>query len=142
MREGPGCCCSGSHSLWLHISFSRSIDVGTVPNLAQLGFAREAPEPARLQGLGRLKGGEGEAKRHVQAFILDVKAAASELQQGGSHSAHGPRHFGREQTSDACFRGHEGVDLQGSSPGPTFSCKISPWLALGCVSPRTVSSSP
>jgi deoxyribodipyrimidine photolyase len=88
--------------------------------LEQLGFAREAtqlfslgPRPVNGLGTGRLRGGEQEALRHLQAFISDVKEAHARCKGG--------------------------ADLQGENAGPVFSCKISPWLALGCVSPRTVS---
>lgn len=97
----------------------RSIDVGRVPSLEQLGFAGQQSlqgtgAAGGALGIGRLRGGEREALQHLQAFISSVK---------GAHA----RHM------------REGAGVQGTNVAPVFSCKISPWLALGCVSPRTVS---
>lgn len=116
----PRSCHSSPDLLPLLLVLTRSIDVGHVPSLEQLGFAKESLQRSRpeswqdggAQGPG-LRGGEWEALQHLQAFISDVKEAHARLTRGPG--------------------------LQGTSASPLFSCKISPWLALGCVSPRTVS---
>ena len=114
------CVCLCVHSL-------HSIDAGEIPSLAQLGFGGDAL--ARLQheqrggGLGanlQLHGGETHALAHLQALLAEVKrAAAAGLQQQPVVSASG---------------------CSGSAPGSSssFSAKISPWLALGCLSPRQI----
>lgn len=111
-----------------------SINPGDVPTLTQLGLTKEAEfiPPSALLGPGRLRGGEGEALKHLRAFILDVKAAAGRQQE---------QQQGAAMKKELPGSGGSGPNLQGMCIGPTFSCKISPWLALGCISPRTVSIS-
>lgn len=60
-------------------------------------------------------GGEEEALKRLQRFALDVPSqAASKTKASGSNS---------EAGGDSLY-------------GANFSCKISPWLAMGCLSPR------
>lgn len=109
------------------------ISPGDVPTLTQLGLTKEAELTpcSALLGPGRLRGGEGEALKHLRAFILDVKAAAVRQHEQLQNAA-----GAAQKELPGC--GPRGADLQGMCVGPTFSCKISPWLALGCISPRTV----
>lgn len=103
-----------------------ALDAGSIPSMGQLGFdagaaqaKAKAPQPRSLVGQ-TLRGGETEALRHLQAFIDHVKASISQAAAvGGSSSAAAARPGG----SNANFSSN-------------FSCQISPWLALGCLSPR------
>ena len=59
-----------------------------------------------------LVGGETEALRRVQRFVAEASTQMAPTSKAGSAA-----------TSDSIY-------------GANFSCKISPWLALGCLSPR------
>jgi deoxyribodipyrimidine photo-lyase len=63
-----------------------------------------------------LVGGEGEALKRLQRFALEVPGQVANQAKafGGSKSEGG---------GDSLY-------------GANFSCKISPWLAMGCLSPR------
>eukprot|EP00198_Chlamydomonas_reinhardtii_P003660 XP_001692996.1 CPH-like protein [Chlamydomonas reinhardtii] len=105
-----------------------SVEPGDIPTLQRLGFspaAATAGAAAPGSGLGAplqlgggpalvLRGGESEALRHMQAFIDELRRAVS----GAAAAASGS--------------GKPGA----APPSATFSCRISPWLALGCLSPR------
>ena len=62
-------------------------------------------------GVGNIVGGEPEALRRVAAYVAESRRADAALRPGGKPGAH---------------------------LGADFSCRISPWLALGCVSPRRI----
>jgi len=118
------------------LPLAAGIDVGQIPTMAQLGFspseqqqqqqqaARGGPGPALGAGL---RGGESEALRHLTAFVAHVRQVAQQQQQ-------------QQQGGKGGSRGKPGARAAGPSPqaslGPQFSCKISPWLAMGCLSPR------
>lgn len=91
-------------------------DAGRVPTLQELGLgevarsAHDAPQHAATS-IHTFTGGESEALRRLEQYVTESKRAAA---VGGE----------AERTS-----AHLGAD---------FSCKISPWLALGCVSPRRI----
>jgi hypothetical protein len=99
------------------------VPAGDLPSLQQLGF-----DAATLQRCvndtsaagGRLKGGESEALRRLSHFITQFTHPGTS--SGSSDSGSG----GSRQKAD-------GASAAG---GPNFCCKISPWLALGCLSPR------
>lgn len=59
-------------------------------------------------------GGEEEALKRLQKFTLDVPNQTNISKVSNSQS---------ESGGDSLY-------------GANFSCKISPWLALGCLSPR------
>lgn len=90
-----------------------SVSPGDIPSLAQLGVDASALASASTAhgAAARLRGGESEALRRLTEF------AAAFRDTGGSSSRPG-----RSQPAGG-----------GSS---NFCCKISPWLALGCLSPR------
>eukprot|EP00177_Eucheuma_denticulatum_P008829 GFKZ01016032.1.p1 GENE.GFKZ01016032.1~~GFKZ01016032.1.p1 ORF type:complete len:406 (-),score=61.97 GFKZ01016032.1:1814-3031(-) len=91
---------------------NKAVQVGEIPTLGRLGIS-ETPVETRcdVQGVGGVKGGENEAMKRVRAYVEDSKKLST---QGG------PR---------ASVTAHLGAD---------FSCRISPWLALGCISPRRI----
>lgn len=93
-----------------------TVSPGTIPSLKQLGLAEPVGEAAAVGGVGSFTGGECEAMRRLASYIASVgeKAAAAGV---------APR------ARSASTAAHMGAD---------FSCKISPWLALGCVSPRQI----
>ncbi|KAK4534997.1 hypothetical protein CDCA_CDCA03G1022 [Cyanidium caldarium] len=99
------------------------VDYGSIPTLQDLGLG----EVPTANGGGRevgcvtpsaqtFTGGESEAHKRLAQYVQDAKAAVN----GSSDTASGDL----ERTS-----AHLGAD---------FSCKISPWLALGCISPRRI----
>ncbi|GIL56691.1 hypothetical protein Vafri_11999 [Volvox africanus] len=117
---------------------ANGLEAGELPSLHQLGFS--APSPAHPAAVGGgfgappltaamqpLRGGETEALKHLKAFMSELKATISaksqsvrqpQLQQRGGPAA----------TATAA---------SSSNPASSsFSCRISPWLALGCLSPR------
>lgn len=89
---------------------------GELPSLQQLGFdaatLRRCASDTSAAGAG-LRGGESEALRRLQDFVARVTAP--------------PARAGASSTASADA---------GASDGSSFCCKISPWLALGCLSPR------
>ncbi|KAG2453339.1 hypothetical protein HYH02_001563 [Chlamydomonas schloesseri] len=107
-----------------------SVEPGDIPTLQRLGFSPAAATAgvgagaaAAGSGLGAplqlgggaavvLRGGESEALRHMQSFIDELKRAVSAAATAG------------------------GKPGSAAPPSATFSCRISPWLALGCLSPR------
>ncbi|KAG2438806.1 hypothetical protein HXX76_005347 [Chlamydomonas incerta] len=107
-----------------------SVEPGDIPTLQRLGFSPAAATagagavgagsglgaPLQLGGGAALvlRGGESEALRHMQSFIDELKRAVS----GAAAAAAG------------------GGKPGAAPPSATFSCRISPWLALGCLSPR------
>ena len=62
------------------------VDPGTIPTLKQLGLRlqpaakHQQPQQGNQQGGAQLKGGEGEALRHLQAFLQEVRTAYCILQ--------------------------------------------------------------
>lgn len=99
-----------------------SVSPGELPSLQQLGF-----DAATLQRCAndksaagaRLRGGESEAMRRLTDFITHFThpGSASSSTASASSSSSGKKN---------------GV----AAEAPNFCCKISPWLALGCLSPR------
>jgi deoxyribodipyrimidine photolyase len=104
-----------------------SVCPGELPTLQQLGF--DAATLSRCAGDkdaagAHLRGGESEALRRLSDFI--TKFTAQQQQQsaataGVNSISSGKGALGKKSSQDAA---------------PNFCCKISPWLALGCLSPR------
>lgn len=105
-----------------------SPDPGEIPTLAELGI-QDLPEggagssPAGgLCGAGALVGGETEALRRLKAFISEGGQQAGCGQCAGGEKGKGAGAGAGAKAAGPC--------------GANFSCKVSPWLALGCLSPR------
>ena len=87
------------------------VEPGEIPSLADLGLnPTAAMTQAKASGNAVLVGGETEALERLRKFASECKAEA--VKDGGSD--------------------------RGSVCGANFSCKISPWLAMGCLSPRSM----
>jgi len=109
-----------------------SVEPGSIPTLQQLGFDSRAAAQATSQTnpvhrLGvDLRGGESQALQHLSAFIRDLQqTAAMQRQQLQRHAQH--------VTSSS-----SGSGAHRAQQASSFTCKISPWLAMGCLSPRRV----
>jgi deoxyribodipyrimidine photolyase len=102
---------------------ARRVCPGELPTLQQLGFdAATLSRCARDKDAAgaHLRGGESEALRRLSEFVTTFK---SQQQQGAA--------------AGVSSRGQDAKQGKGSqSAAPNFCCKISPWLALGCLSPR------
>lgn len=94
-----------------------SLKSGDVPTLRDLGIedtplnSKSDTYRASATGISAVTGGETEALLRVQSYVEESKrydAALSPRAQASSHL------------------------------GADFSCRISPWLALGCISPRRI----
>jgi deoxyribodipyrimidine photolyase len=93
-----------------------ALEAGQIPSLAQLNIddtpdSHVAGGVSSSSGVGSIQGGEPEAMRRVASYVNETRRA---------DSVSAPR---------AKVSAHLGAD---------FSCRISPWLALGCVSPRRI----
>lgn len=121
-HEKHVCCtrqlCSSSCTAVTH-----RVPAGDLPSLQELGFdsatLQRCAKDTSAAGAG-LRGGESEAMRRLQDFITHFTRPGSAITAGSSGS------------------GSSGIGSSGtkSGAGPNFCCKISPWLALGCLSPR------
>jgi len=88
-----------------------NIEAGSIPTLEELGIKESQSRPRTLPvGGGSLIGGEVEALRQMEAFLKELKESHKKRSAGNGPSW--------------------------SGAGANFSCQISPWLALGCLSPR------
>lgn len=65
----------------------------------------------------QLRGGESEALNRLRTFIRNFTQSNSSGDSTTATTSHGS-------------------SRQVAAPPPDFCCKISPWLALGCLSPR------
>lgn len=88
------------------------VEPGDIPSLLDLGLSQSA---AMSQGgkpaANSMKGGETEALQRLKKFAAEYQAQPPKGNKDGSH--------------DSIY-------------GANFSCKISPWLAMGCLSPRSM----
>eukprot|EP00274_Cyanoptyche_gloeocystis_P005756 CAMPEP_0196655908 /NCGR_PEP_ID=MMETSP1086-20130531/10803_1 /TAXON_ID=77921 /ORGANISM="Cyanoptyche gloeocystis , Strain SAG4.97" /LENGTH=495 /DNA_ID=CAMNT_0041988447 /DNA_START=36 /DNA_END=1523 /DNA_ORIENTATION=- len=84
---------------------------GELPTLADLGLSD--PPAGMSQPLSSFVGGEAEALRRLGQYMEEMKGRVTSGATGTS--------------------GTNNMSLV-----PDFSCKISPWLALGCLSPRRI----
>ncbi|KAD3338174.1 hypothetical protein E3N88_33695 [Mikania micrantha] len=86
------------------------VEPGEIPSLADLGLNPTATmNQAKASGSASLVGGETEALERLRKFASECKSQAA---KNGSNDS--------------------------SIYGANFSCKISPWLAMGCLSPRSM----
>eukprot|EP00271_Cylindrocystis_brebissonii_P020429 TRINITY_DN6759_c0_g1_i1.p1 TRINITY_DN6759_c0_g1~~TRINITY_DN6759_c0_g1_i1.p1 ORF type:complete len:558 (-),score=118.63 TRINITY_DN6759_c0_g1_i1:627-2300(-) len=103
------------------------VEVGDIPTPQDLGVSVSALQATAAQGNGingrpggGLLGGESEGLRKLGGFVESAAGESVALQQ---------QQRKQQQTG--------GVGAaNGSLLGANFSCKISPWLAAGCLSPR------
>lgn len=113
---------------------SGAIDPGQLPTLQQQGLSREtimAAQADRHARAASMSGGEREAERRLQALAAECASpspkSASAVAAAGNARGASDTHLGR---AAAAMRGGPGMQ------GPSFSCNVSPWLAMGCLSPR------
>lgn len=104
------------------------LEAGDIPSLADLGITdvsgpAAASPIARLQqqnhsvhshGVSAVRGGEKEALARVSTYVVDARRMEARAKSGSSNNS------------------------PSNLVGADFSCRISPWLALGCVSPRRI----
>lgn len=88
-----------------------SVEPGEIPTLLDLGLS---PQSAKSQSgkstaNASLVGGETEALQRLKTFATEYRGQ--------------PEKVGKDGSGDSLY-------------GANFSCKISPWLAMGCLSPR------
>lgn len=94
----------------------KHLDLGKIPELSELGIHDTFGmnnENNTSGGVGTIVGGEVEALHRLRSFAEDRKHLTTEYTNEGG---------------DGSFAVHT----------PDFACRISPWLALGCLSPRTI----
>ncbi|KAK9983700.1 hypothetical protein SO802_033225 [Lithocarpus litseifolius] len=84
------------------------VEAGDIPSLADLGLN---PSATTSQANASMVGGETEALQRLQKFAAECQAQPHKGTKDGSN--------------DSIY-------------GANFSCKISPWLAMGCISPRSM----
>ncbi|CDF37246.1 unnamed protein product [Chondrus crispus] len=87
---------------------------GKIPTLEALGIRTNivySTRPPSATGVSAVTGGEKEAHRRVQAYVEETNRFDAK---------HSPK------------------SVTPKNLGADFSCRISPWLALGCVSPRRI----
>eukprot|EP00173_Palmaria_palmata_P004202 Plantae.Rhodophyta-Palmaria_palmata.ctg5222.p1 GENE.Plantae.Rhodophyta-Palmaria_palmata.ctg5222~~Plantae.Rhodophyta-Palmaria_palmata.ctg5222.p1 ORF type:complete len:214 (-),score=42.06 Plantae.Rhodophyta-Palmaria_palmata.ctg5222:424-975(-) len=88
-----------------------AIDVGDIPTLRDLAIDECTDTVSTSSsGVASIEGGEPEGRRRVRTYVGEARAA-----DAGGDGMRGVAHLGAD-----------------------FSCRISPWLALGCVSPRRI----
>lgn len=92
-------------------AISAGLKPGEIPTLAMLGIRDIPVGRAGVTGVSSVTGGESEAMQRVKAYVEDS------------------RKLDVQNSPRACVTAHLGAD---------FSCRISPWLALGCISPRRI----
>ncbi|GMI66595.1 photolyase/blue-light receptor 2 [Hibiscus trionum] len=87
------------------------VETGDIPSLTDLGLNPTATmaQDGRQSVSATMAGGENEAMQRLKKFAAECQAQPYKGSKDGS---------------------------QGSIYGANFSCKISPWLAMGCISPR------
>lgn len=86
------------------------LPAGEIPTLQALGISGISTSVPPV-GVNAIRGGEREALSRVRMYVEDSRG------------------MGKKIVGDANNYAHLGAD---------FSCRISPWLALGCVSPRRI----
>ncbi|GAB4829908.1 1,3-beta-glucanosyltransferase [Ancistrocladus abbreviatus] len=86
------------------------VEPGEIPSLVDLGLNPNASmaQDGKPGANASMVGGETEAIKRLQKFVVECQAQP---------------HKGSKDGSDSIY-------------GANFSCKISPWLAMGCLSPR------
>lgn len=86
------------------------VEAGEIPSLLDLGLSPSAtlPQNGMSTANGSLVGGETEALQRLKKFAAECQAQPP-----------------KGAANDSIY-------------GANFSCKISPWLAMGCLSPRSM----
>ncbi|KAH6766412.1 photolyase/blue-light receptor 2 [Perilla frutescens var. hirtella] len=89
------------------------VESGEIPTLVDLGLNPNAAtsQKGKTAANASLLGGETEAMQRLQTFAAEYKAQPNNKLKDGAN--------------DSIY-------------GANFSCKISPWLAMGCLSPRAM----
>ncbi|BBH10444.1 photolyase/blue-light receptor 2 [Prunus dulcis] len=89
------------------------VEPGDIPSLMDLGLNPSATmsQDGRPAANASMVGGEAEALERLKKFAAECQAQPPKSGKDGSH--------------DSIY-------------GANFSCKISPWLAMGCLSPRSM----
>ncbi|XP_015891987.1 blue-light photoreceptor PHR2 [Ziziphus jujuba] len=89
------------------------VEPGDVPSLMDLGLNPSATmsQDGKPAANASMVGGETEALERLKKFAAECQAQPHKGSKDGKH--------------DSIY-------------GANFSCKISPWLAMGCLSPRTM----
>ncbi|CAI5536239.1 unnamed protein product [Closterium sp. Naga37s-1] len=87
-----------------------NVQPGEIPSLEALGLSAIHPRTQNAH-MTSMQGGEAEALRKLSGFVAESRSAAT---------------------------GSKAMGPSSSQYGASFSCKISPWLAMGCLSPRRV----
>ncbi|GMN37977.1 hypothetical protein TIFTF001_007248 [Ficus carica] len=89
------------------------VEIGDIPSLADLGINPSATmsQDGKPAANASMVGGETEALERLKKFAAECQAQPHKGGKDGSH--------------DSIY-------------GANFSCKISPWLAMGCLSPRSM----
>ncbi|VFQ78571.1 unnamed protein product [Cuscuta campestris] len=88
------------------------VETGDIPSLADLGLNPSAApsQNGRPSANASLAGGETEALQRVKKFAAECEAQPPKNEENHQDSIY----------------------------GANFSCKISPWLSMGCLSPRSM----
>ncbi|KAK8521857.1 hypothetical protein V6N12_066436 [Hibiscus sabdariffa] len=86
------------------------VEAGDIPSLTDLGINQMAQD-GRPSVSASMVGGETKALQRLKKFAAECRAQPHKASKDGS---------------------------QDSIYGANFSCKISPWLAMGCLSPRSM----
>eukprot|EP00252_Welwitschia_mirabilis_P014724 TRINITY_DN3256_c0_g1_i1.p1 TRINITY_DN3256_c0_g1~~TRINITY_DN3256_c0_g1_i1.p1 ORF type:complete len:495 (-),score=93.38 TRINITY_DN3256_c0_g1_i1:543-2027(-) len=92
-----------------------SVQCGEIPSLLDLGLNPQVVQNGRTNTNASLVGGESEALQRLKMFASECRKPPNDSSKDVSSSS------SRE-----------------SLYGANFSCKISPWLAMGCLSPRFI----
>ncbi|KAL1832943.1 hypothetical protein DCAR_0102979 [Daucus carota subsp. sativus] len=89
------------------------VEPGEIPSLSDLGLnsAAAVGQDGKPAASASLVGGETEAMQRLKKFAAECQAQPHKPSKDGS--------------SDSIY-------------GANFSCRISPWLAMGCLSPRAM----
>ncbi|KAM3326385.1 blue-light photoreceptor PHR2 [Capsicum chacoense] len=89
------------------------VEPGEIPSLVDLGLNPSATmgQNGKQAANASLVGGENEALQRLRKFAAECQAQ--------------PNKENKDGTTDSIY-------------GANFSCKISPWLAMGCLSPRSM----
>ncbi|KAL8054773.1 hypothetical protein ABFX02_04G014300 [Erythranthe guttata] len=89
------------------------LEPGEIPSLMDLGLNPNSTlsQNGKTAANASLVGGETEGLQRLRNFALECKAK--------------PNNGSKDGTNDNIY-------------GANFSCKISPWLAMGCLSPRSM----
>ncbi|KAL1558387.1 1,3-beta-glucanosyltransferase [Salvia divinorum] len=89
------------------------VEPGEIPTLMDLGLNPNAAmgQNGKTAANASLSGGETEALQRLKSFAAECHAK--------------PKNKSKDGANDSIY-------------GANFSCKISPWLAMGCLSPRSM----